>query len=59
MIIMYTLLFINIVTTLSVCFVAGAIFKLKDDIDDRLDELSMIETQIVSLIPDEEIKPEE
>lgn len=59
MIIMYTLLFINIVTTLSVCFVAGAIFKLKDDIDDRLDELSMIETQIVSLIPDEVMEPEE
>ena len=59
MIIEYMLLLINIITTLSVCFVAGAMYKIKDDIDDRLDELSMIETHIVSLLPDEDKKIEE
>lgn len=56
MIIEYMLLLINIITTLSVCFVAGAMYKIKDDIDDRLDELSMIETHIVALLPDDETK---
>lgn len=56
MIFVYVLLMINIITTLGVCFCAGAMLSIKDDIDDRIVELSMIETHIVSMLPDNDEK---
>lgn len=51
------LLLINIISTLAVCLCAGAMLAIREEINDRIDELSMIECKIVKQLPDAEFSP--
>lgn len=51
---MIVLTFINVISSLAMCLCAGALLNMREEIRDRIDELSMIECQIVRLLPDNE-----
>ena len=51
---MIVLTFINVISSLAMCLCAGAMLSMREEIRDRIDELSMIECQIVRLLPDNE-----
>lgn len=49
---MIILLIINIFLLLSIVLIAGHIDHIRDEIEDRIDELSMIECKLVKMLDD-------
>lgn len=50
---MIVLTFINVISSLAMCLCAGAMLNIREEIKDRIDELSMIECQVIRYLPEE------
>lgn len=50
---MIVLTFINVISSLAMCLCAGAMLNIREEIKDRIDELSMIECQVIRHLPEE------
>lgn len=50
---MIVLTFINFISSLAMCLCAGAMLSIREEIRDRIDELSMIECQVIRHLPEE------
>lgn len=50
---MIVLTFINVISSLAICLCAGAMLNMREEIKDRIDELSMIECQVIRHLPED------
>lgn len=46
------LLVISIVSLISVCMIAGSLYHLVDVIEEKIDDMSMLECRIAQILPD-------
>lgn len=51
---MLVLTFINVISSLAMCLCAGAMLSIREEIRDRIDELSMIECKVIRHLPEDE-----
>lgn len=48
----YILLFVAITSLIAVCMIAGSLYHLVDVIEEKIDDMSMLECRIAKLLPD-------
>ena len=46
------LLLVSVVSLISVCMIAGSLYHLVDVIEEKLDDMSMLECRIARILPD-------
>lgn len=46
------LLVISVVSLISVCMIAGSLYHLVDVIEEKIDDMSMLECRIARILPD-------
>lgn len=46
------LLIISVVSLISVCMIAGSLYHLVDVIEEKIDDMSMLECRIAQILPD-------
>ena len=46
------LLVISVVSLISVCMIAGSLYHLVDVIEEKIDDMSMLECRIARMLPD-------
>lgn len=52
-------MFVNFISVLAVCLCAGSMLHIRDEIEDRITELSMIECKLIKNMEDEEYEIED